>query len=90
MRKQEEEPIEEEEQEGVIPSRFDDDSLRSALMRQWGAAPWYVGSFGLHMLVFAILLLFAPDPQKQNTSKVKIEATDIEEEPEEEEPEPPE
>ena len=89
MRKQQdEEPMEEEEQEGVNPSRFDDDSLRSALMRQWGAAPWYVGSFGLHMLVFAILLLFAPEPQKQNTNKVKIEAQDVEEEPEEEEQPP--
>lgn len=98
MRNQEEEVEEEGENpyaegDAAMMARFGDDSLRSALMRQWGAAPWYVGSFGLHMLVFAILLLFAPDAKAQPKKKVKVEAETVEEEikeEEKEEEEPPE
>lgn len=56
------------------------ESLADALSRQWGAAPWYVGSFGIHMVIFAVFLLFAPDPVEKVKEKIKIEPVPIEEE----------
>lgn len=39
------------------------DGMLAALGRQWGAAPWYVGSFLVHLVVLAIVLLLSPAPK---------------------------
>ena len=41
-----------------------DDSLLSAMARQWGAAPWYTSSFLLHIVIIAVILLFTPPVKK--------------------------
>ena len=41
------------------------DNLLSALARQWGSAPWYVSSFLVHMVIMALLILFAPEAKVQ-------------------------
>lgn len=51
-----------------------DEGLAVALARQWGSAPWYVSSLFIHMVIFALLLLFAPAPQPKKQRPVNIEA----------------
>lgn len=67
-----------EHNNGGVERSYGDDSLLSALERQWGAAPWYIGSFGIHMLLFAILLLFTPPPTARKKPPVKVAAEIVE------------
>ncbi len=40
------------------------DSMLMALSRQWGKTPWYLSSLGVHCLILALMLLFAPAPRQ--------------------------
>lgn len=51
-----------------------EEGLAVALARQWGSAPWYVSSLFIHMVIFALLLLFAPEPKPQKRPAVDIKA----------------
>lgn len=51
---------------------YRDEGFSAALARQWGAAPWYVSSLFIHMVIFALFLLFAPEPKPAPKEKVKV------------------
>ncbi len=55
-----------------------DDSLAAALKRQWGAAPWYLSSFLVHVIIFGLFLLFAPEPKPPVPPKISIQSDIIE------------
>ncbi len=74
-------------EEEVIEEDANEDSLLLALQEQWGSAPWYVSSFGIHCIVFLILLLIPVEPPRKPKDKVIVTTDIIEEEQKEEEPE---
>ena len=63
-----------EEDDRVAAGRhvYGGDSLLVALSRQWRGAPWYVSSLFIHMVIFALLLLFAPAPKPPAKRRIQV------------------
>lgn len=77
-----EEGADDGEDEGYAPGGYvyqPNDSLLSALGRQWGAAPWYVSSAFIHMVILGLMLLFAPEPKAPKPPQVQVKGEIVEE-----------